>query len=172
MGVQVSSVAQSFPTLCDPMDYRMPGYPVHHQVLELTQTHVHQVSDAIQPSHLMSSPSPPAVNLSWRLSSWSELKEFTIWDTVSPGLYFDDCTSPSLAAKNIFSLISVLTIWWCPCVESSLVLLWEDVCYDQCVVLTKLCKPLSCFVLHSKAELACYSRCLLTSYFCIPVPYN
>ena len=47
--------------------------------------------------------------------------------------------SPSLAAKNIINLISVLTIWWCPCVESSLVLLEEDVCYDLCILLTKLC---------------------------------
>ena len=50
--------------LCDPMDCRMPGFPVHHQLLELAQTHVHWVSDAIQPSHPLSSPSPPAFNLS------------------------------------------------------------------------------------------------------------
>ena len=51
-------------TLCDPMNHSMPGLPVHHQLLEFTQTHVHWVSDAIQPSHLLSSPSPPALNLS------------------------------------------------------------------------------------------------------------
>ena len=62
--VQFSSVAQSCPTLCDPMDCRMPGLPVHHQLPEFTQTHVHQVDDAIQPSHPLSSPSPPAFNLS------------------------------------------------------------------------------------------------------------
>ena len=50
--------------LCDPMNRSTPGFPVHHQLLEFTQTHVHQVSDAIQPSHLLSSPSPPASNLS------------------------------------------------------------------------------------------------------------
>ena len=61
---QHSSVAQSCPTLCDPMDCSMPGLPVHHQLLELTQTHVHWVGDAIQPSHPLSSPSPPAFNLS------------------------------------------------------------------------------------------------------------
>ena len=58
--VQFSSVAQSCPTLCDPMDHSMPGLPVHHQFPEFTQTHIHRVSDAIQPSHPLSSPSPPA----------------------------------------------------------------------------------------------------------------
>ena len=60
--VQFSSVAQSCLTLCDPMNCSMPGLPVHHQLLEFTQTHVHRVSDAIQPSHPLSSPSPPAPN--------------------------------------------------------------------------------------------------------------
>ena len=59
-----SSVAQSCPTLCNPMDCSTPGLPVHHQLPEPTQTHVHWVSDAIQPSHPLSSPSPPARNLS------------------------------------------------------------------------------------------------------------
>ena len=62
--VQFSSVAQSCPTLCDPMNRSTPGLPVHHQVQESTQTHVHCVSDAIQASHPLSSPSPPALNLS------------------------------------------------------------------------------------------------------------
>ena len=60
--VQFSSVAQSCPTLCDPMNRSTPGLPVHHQLLEFTQTHVHRVSDAIQLSHPLSSPSPPAPN--------------------------------------------------------------------------------------------------------------
>ena len=63
---QFSSVAQSCPTLCDPMNRNTPGLPVHHQLPEFTQTHVHRVGDAIQPSHplplLLSSPSPPAPN--------------------------------------------------------------------------------------------------------------
>ena len=59
---QFSSAAQSCPTLCDPMDCSTPGLPVHHHLPELTQTHVHQVGDAIQPSHPLSSPSPPAPN--------------------------------------------------------------------------------------------------------------
>ena len=60
--VQFSSVAQSCPTRCDPMNRSTPGLPVHHQLPEFTQTHVHRVSDAIQPSHPLSSPSPPAPN--------------------------------------------------------------------------------------------------------------
>ena len=61
---QFISVTQSRPTLFDSMDYSTPGLPVHHQLPELTQTHVHRVSDVIQPSHPLSSPSPPAFNLS------------------------------------------------------------------------------------------------------------
>ena len=64
MAVQFSSVAQLCPTLCEPMDCSMPGLPVHHQLLEPAQTHVHWVGDAIQPSHLLSSPPPPTFNLS------------------------------------------------------------------------------------------------------------
>ena len=76
-------------------------------------------------------------------------KEFMIWATVSSQFCF--CwlyrVSPSLAAKNIINLILVLTIWWCPCVESSLVLLEEGACYDQCVLLVKLL--LAFALLHS-----------------------
>ena len=79
---QFSSVAQSCPTLCDPMNRSMPGLPVHHQLPEFTQTHVHRVSDVIHLSHPLSSPSPPApnpsqhqslfqwVNLYWCFSFW------------------------------------------------------------------------------------------------------
>ena len=63
LGNQFSPV-QSCLTLCDPMNRSMPGLAVHHQLLEFTQTHVHRVSDAIQPSHPLLSPSPPAFNLS------------------------------------------------------------------------------------------------------------
>ena len=59
---QFGSVAQSCLTLCDPMNCSMPGLPVHHQLPEFTQTHVHQVGDAIQPSHPLLSPFPPAPN--------------------------------------------------------------------------------------------------------------
>ena len=60
--VQFSSVAQLCPALCNPMNCSTPGLPVHHQLLEFTQSHVHRVDDAIQPSHPLSSPSPPAPN--------------------------------------------------------------------------------------------------------------
>ena len=62
LSVQFSSVAQSCPTLCDPMNRSTPGLPVHHQLPEFTQTHVHRDGDAIQPSHPLSSPSPLAPN--------------------------------------------------------------------------------------------------------------
>ena len=62
LSVQFSSLTQSCPTLRDPMNRSAPGLPVHHQLLEFTKTHVHRVSDAIQPSHPLSSPSPPAPN--------------------------------------------------------------------------------------------------------------
>ena len=60
--VQFSSVAQLCPTLCDSMNRSTPGLPVHHQLPEFTQTHVRRVGDAIQPSHPLLSPSPPALN--------------------------------------------------------------------------------------------------------------
>ena len=69
LSVQFSLVAQSCPTLCNPMTHSMPGLPVHHQLPESTQTRVHQVDDAMQPSHPLSSPSPPALSLSNRM--WS-----------------------------------------------------------------------------------------------------
>ena len=69
--IQFSSVAQSCPTLCNPMNRSTPGLPVHHQLPELTQTHVHRVSDAIQPSHPLSSPLPlPPISPSISLFQW------------------------------------------------------------------------------------------------------
>ena len=61
---QFSPVARLCPTICHPMDCSTPGFPVHHQILALAQTHVHQVGDAVQPPHPLLSPSPPAFNLS------------------------------------------------------------------------------------------------------------
>ena len=66
-----SSTAQSCPTLCDPMSHSTPGLPVHHQLLESTQTHVHRIGDAIQPSYPLSSPFPPAPNPSQSLRVFS-----------------------------------------------------------------------------------------------------
>ena len=89
--VQFSSVAQSCPTLCNPMNRSTPGLPVHHQLLEFTQTHVHWVSDAIQPSHPLSSPSPPALTLSqhqglvkWVSSSHQVAKVLEFQLNISP----------------------------------------------------------------------------------------
>ena len=72
MIVQIRSVTQSCPILCDPMNHSTPGLPVHHQLLEFTQTHAHRVSDAIQPSHPLSSPSPlvPSPSQHQRLFQW------------------------------------------------------------------------------------------------------
>ena len=72
------SVAQSCPTLCDPMDCSTPGFPVHHHLPELAQTHVHWVSDAIQPSHPLPSPSPPAFNQSFPVSGSFPVNQFFV----------------------------------------------------------------------------------------------
>ena len=83
-GVQFSSVAQSCPTLCDPMNRSTPDLPVHHQLPEFTQTHVHRVSDAIQPSHPLSSPFPPAPNPSQHQSLF--LSQIFAWGGQSIGV--------------------------------------------------------------------------------------
>ena len=75
----LSSVVQSCPTLCDPMDCSTPGLPVHHHLPEFAQTHVHRVGDAIQPSHPLSSPSPPAFNLSLHQGLSNELALHIKW---------------------------------------------------------------------------------------------
>ena len=77
--VQFSSVTQSCPTLCDPMNCSMPGLPVHHQLPEFTQTHVHRVGDAIQPFHPLSSASPPAPNPSQHQSLFHESTLLMRW---------------------------------------------------------------------------------------------
>ena len=89
--IQFSSLTQSCPTLCDPVNCSMPGLPVHHQLLEFTQTHVHWVGDAIQTSHALSSPSPPAFNLSqhqglfqWVNSSHEVPKYWSFIFSISP----------------------------------------------------------------------------------------
>ena len=91
----VSSVPQSCPTLCNPMDYSMPGFPVHHQLPELTQTQIHWVGDAIQPSQPLSSPSP-AFNLSqhqslfkWVSYSHQVAKYWSSGFSISP---FNECS--------------------------------------------------------------------------------
>ena len=88
---QIRSVPQSCPTLCDPMNCSMPGLPVPHQLPEFTQTHVHRVSDAIQPYHPLSSPSPPAPNPSQhqsfpmsQLFAWRWPKYWSFSLSISP----------------------------------------------------------------------------------------
>ena len=83
---QFSSVAQSSPTLCDPMDCSTPGLPVHHQLLELAHTYVHWVGDAIQPSHPLSSPSPPAFSLSQDQGFFFPMSQLFAWGGQSTGV--------------------------------------------------------------------------------------
>ena len=78
------SIAHSSPTLCDPMDCNMPGFPVLHYLLEFIQTHVHWVNDAIQPSHPLSSPSPPAFNLSSIRGFSNDLVLRIRWPSIGP----------------------------------------------------------------------------------------
>ena len=92
--VQFSSVAQSCPTLCDPMNCSTPGLPVHHHLPEFTQTHIHRVSDAIQPSHLLLSPFPPAPNPSQHQSF--PVSQLFAWGGQSIGV----SASPSVLPKN------------------------------------------------------------------------
>ena len=99
---QFSSVTQSCPTLYNPMDCSMSGFPVHHQLPELTQTHVHWVNDAIQPFHPLSSPSPPAFSLSmWVISSHQVAKilEFQ--------LHFSNTVGCSSAFRLAYLILSV-----------------------------------------------------------------
>ena len=94
---QLSSVTQSCPTLCDPMNRSTPGFPVHHQFLEFTHIHVHWVSDAIQPSHPLLSPPSPAFNLSqhqvlfqWVSSLWPKNWNFSF--SISPSNEYSGLT--------------------------------------------------------------------------------
>ena len=99
MSVQFSSVTQTCRTLYDPMGHRRPGFPVYHQLPELAQIHVHWVSDAIQPSHPQSSPSPPAFNLSqhqglfqWISSSHQVAKVLELQLSISPSNEYSGLT--------------------------------------------------------------------------------
>ena len=93
--VQFSSVAQSCPILCGPMNRSTPGLPVHHQLPEFTQAHVHRVCDAIQPSHPWSSPSPPAPNPSQH-QSFPKSQLF-----ISGGQSIGAAASASVLPRNI-----------------------------------------------------------------------
>ena len=114
-GNQFSSVAQSCLNLCDPMDCNMPGFPVHHQLLELAQTHVHQVSDAIQPSHPLSSPSPPAFNRSqhqglfqWVHSSHQVAKVLQFSFSISPSNEYSELISFRMECFDLLAVQGTL----------------------------------------------------------------
>ena len=103
----LSSVAQSCPTLGDPMNRSMPGLPVQHQLPEFTQTHVHRVGDAIQPSHPLSSPSPPVPNPS---QHQRRVSEFTGKMPAFPELFL--LLPPIPPSIRVFSNESTLRIRW------------------------------------------------------------
>ena len=103
--IQFSSVSQSCPTLWDPMYCSLPGLPVHHQLPDFTQTHVHWVGDAIQPSHPLSSPSPPAPNPSEHQSLFQWVNSSPRWPKYWS---FSFSISPS---KEIPGLISFRMDW-------------------------------------------------------------
>ena len=115
-GIWSHQSAQSCLTLCDPMNHSTPGLPVHHQLPEFTQTHVHWVGDAIQPSHPLSSPSPPALNLSqhqglfkWVSSSQQVVKLLDFQLSISP---FNEYSGLISFRMNWLDLLAVQgTIW-------------------------------------------------------------
>ena len=102
---QFSSVTQSYPTLCDPKNHSTPGLTVHHHLPEFTQTHVHRVHDAIQPSHPRSSPSPPAPNPSQHQSFFQWVNSLHEWPK-----YWSFSFS-IIASKEIPGLISFRMDW-------------------------------------------------------------
>ena len=113
--IQFSSAAKSCPTLCDPMDCSMHVFPVHHQLLEFSQTHVHRVGDAIQPSLPLSFPSPPTFNLSQHQSLSNESVLHLRWPK---DWSFSFSVSPS---NQYLGLISFRTDWFdLPAVQRTL----------------------------------------------------
>ena len=105
LSVQFNLVAQSCPALCDPMDGSMPGFPVQHQLLKLTQTHVHWVGDAIQPPHPLSSPSPPAFNLAQHQGLFK-------WVSSSHQVAKVLCFSFSISPSNEYSGLISFRMYW------------------------------------------------------------
>ena len=113
--VQFSSVAQLCPTLCDPMNRSMPGLPAHHQLSQFTQTHVHRVSNAIQPSHPLSSPSPPAPNPSQHQSLFNESTLRMRWPKYWS---FSFSIIPSKEIPGLISFLIVGKFIWIFCVHN------------------------------------------------------
>ena len=148
---QFSSVAHSCPTLCDPMDSSTPGLPVHHQLLEFTETHIHWVSDAIQPSHPLSSPSSPAFNLSQHQSlfKWVSLhiwwpKYWSFSFSISPSIEYSGLISFRMVWLDLLAVQGTLeslfqhhsskaSILWCSAffiVQLSHPYYWENHSFD------------------------------------------
>ena len=129
-----SSVAELCPTLCNPMNCSMPGLPVHHQLPEFTQTHVHQVGDAIRPSYPLSSPSPPAPNPSQHqdLFQWVSSSHEVIIVYLSSSSVAFPLSCPIFHPLNCHRAPS-----WAPCVTSSFLLFicftLDGVCECVCV---------------------------------------
>jgi len=108
--VQFSSVTQSCLTLWDPMNCSTPGLPVHHQLLEFTQTHVHRVGDATQPSHPLSSPSPPAPNPSQSVRWVQFCSSLSIlWHCLSLGLEWKLTFSSPVATAEFSKFAGILS---------------------------------------------------------------
>ena len=112
------SLAQSCTTLCDPMDCSMPGLPIHHQLLELAQIHVHWVSNAILPSHPLSSPSPPAFTLSkhqslfqWVRSSHQVAKYWSFTFSISPSSEYSGLISLRMGWLNLLAVQGTLRVF-------------------------------------------------------------
>ena len=119
--VQFSSVFQSCLTLCNPMNRSTPGLPVHHQLPEFTQTHIHQVGDAIQPSHPLLSPSPPALNLSQHQFSSAQFSRSVVSNSLWPHesqRARPPCPSPT---PGVHSNSHPLSQWCHPAISSSVI---------------------------------------------------
>ena len=116
--VQFSSVAQSCLTLCNPTNHSMPGLPVYHQLPEFTQTHVHRVSDAIQPSYPLLSPSPPALNLSQHQSLFKWISSSLLLKSNADGfltaIVFNQCSWNFLQLMFIESVMPSNHLILCP----------------------------------------------------------
>ena len=115
---QFSWVAQSCPTLCKPMNRSRPGLPVHHQLPEFTQTHIHCVSDAIQPSHPLSSPSPPAPILI--VLPFPECHIVGIIQYVAFSVWFLSVSDANLKSFHVFSWLNSLFLFSCWVTKHSL----------------------------------------------------
>ena len=108
--VRDSVQSQLCPTLCDPMDCSTPGFPIHHQLPELTETHVHWVGDAIQPSHPLLSHSPPAFNLSQHQSlfKWVRPKYWSFSFSISPSNEYSGQISFRMDWLDLFAVQGTL----------------------------------------------------------------